>query len=153
MINIIVVQSLIMAVQGQQALNMTYTGLNCLDCINAGHNHCLLQSQQGVCCPRGDARCKERSLSGNYPGRLCVEDVGYDKQVAALTCPLADRCPGGGTEQEISLDTLGQRTGFSDSWGWFQYIYGSVCRYRVNTVRSDANLLIKVGKVEGTSVL
>ena len=53
----------------------------------------------------------------------------------------------------FELSEIGQRTGFSDSWGWYQYIYGSVCRFRVLTSRTDANLIIKVNQVTGSAPL
>lgn len=41
------------------------------------------------------------------------------------------------------------RMGISDSWSWFGYIAGSICKYRVYTSRTDSNLIMKVNEITG----
>ena len=57
--------------------------------------------------------------------------MGYDTQVALLTCPTNDFCPGGGIDEEIVVSLDSRYAGFSDQWGWYKYPFGAVCKFRV----------------------
>ena len=41
--------------------------------------------------------------------------------------------------------------GFSDSWAWYQYLFGSVCKFRVYSTRAASNVILKVSSVVGTA--
>lgn len=41
--------------------------------------------------------------------------------------------------------------GFSDSWAWYQYIFGSVCKFRVYSSNAASNIILKVNSVVGTA--
>ena len=36
----------------------TWTGKNCIQCLDAGRNHCELNEDSGICCDKGDSRCE-----------------------------------------------------------------------------------------------
>lgn len=73
-------------------LERTYTGKSCLDCMEEGRNHCLLSNFEGVCCDKGDPRCRETALNYN-DGKYCAEAVDYDRLTSYFTCPTTNRCP------------------------------------------------------------
>lgn len=129
-------------------LERTYAGKSCLDCMEEGRNHCLLSSVEGVCCDKGDPRCKQTALNYN-DGRYCAEAVDYDKLTSYFTCPTTNRCPQGNVE--LDLTEYDRVQGFSDSWAWYQYIFGSVCKFRVYSSNAASNIILKVNSVVGAA--
>jgi hypothetical protein len=128
----------------------TYTGKNCEDCLLSGKNHCLLKKDEGLCCDQGDPTC--RQTANDYdPNNPCSADVNNDMQTSYFTCPTATRCPTGNTN--LYLMEFNKNNGFSDSWGWFQYIYGSVCKFRIWTGHPKSNLILEVSDITDTASL
>lgn len=111
-------------------LQRTYTGKTCQDCLDAGRNHCLLSDYEGICCDKGDERCTQTAMTYGL-GTYCAEAVAYDKLTSFFTCPTTKRCPQGNVD--LNIDTFDTVNGFSDSWTWYQYIFGSVCKFRVHS--------------------
>ena len=121
-----------------------------MDCLLEGRNHCLLDSKEGICCDRGDPRCKQTAYS-YYPHNPCAESASYDYLTSLFTCPTADRCPSGNTD--LYLIEMDKRNGFSDSWGWFQYMQNTVCKYRIHSDVPKVNVILDIGELSGkTSV-
>jgi len=109
-------------------------------------NHCLLSNQEGVCCDKEDPECHQLAFSFS-PDNPCAEDASFDYAASVFTCPTAERCPTGNTD--LYLNSFGIKSGFSDSWGWFQYIAFSVCKFRVRTDRPGSNLLLDLRDISG----
>ena len=129
-------------------LERTYTGKGCLDCLEAGRNHCLLSSFEGVCCDKGDPRCNQTAL--NYDaGKYCAEAVKYDRLTSYFTCPTTSRCPQGNVE--LDVQEYDRVQGFSDSWAWYQYLFGSICKFRVFSTQPASNIILKVSSIVGTA--
>lgn len=86
-------------------------------------------------------------MGSTYQGKFCAEDVDYDTSVALLTCPVADACPGGGVEEHISVSLAERYSGFSDSWGWYKYLSGDICKFRVFAM-DEGNLVLELDKID-----
>ena len=69
--------------------------------------------------------------------------MNYDTQIALLTCPVSDICPGGGIEEMVVVRQDNRYSGFSDQWGWYKYPHSSVCKFRVFSP-DEGNLLIEL---------
>ena len=74
---ILVLQFLYVQGQNFARTKKTYTGKNCEDCLLEGRNHCLLKSNEGLCCDKSDPVCRETTNSMD-PSNPCAEDVNYD---------------------------------------------------------------------------
>lgn len=124
----------------------TTSGKNCVDCLQASKNHCLLGQREGICCDKDDPECAKTAY--NYsPDNPCAHQSNYDFKASLWTCPQAERCPQG--NRDLYINEYDKAFGFSDQWGWFNYNAFSICKFRIHSDKPKSNLLLNLVDING----